>query len=189
MADLADEIRHNPATGARRLVAEYRDRLYQVAYRLCLNAADAEDLTFRTFQRAIERIGSYRDDRNFFQWLYAILVNFRRMDVRRKAANMLDFTDDLPDPPDTAPDAAETLAAAQDAAAVRQAVAALPEIFREVVVFRYFEDLTVPEIAQVLGVPEGSVKSRLSRAKERIRSFLSGTIRTEAAFNHNGDKT
>ena len=57
MADLADEIRHNPTAGARRLVAEYRDRLYQVAYRLCLNAADAEDLTFRTFQRAI--VGSY----------------------------------------------------------------------------------------------------------------------------------
>ena len=188
MLDLADEIRHNPAAGARRLVAEYRDRLYQVAYRLCLNAADAEDLTFRTFQRAIERIRSYRADRNFFQWLYAILVNFRRMDVRRKAANMLDFTDNLPDSPDPAPDAAETLAAAQDAAAVRQAVAALPEIFREVVVFRYFEDLTVPEIAQVLNIPEGSVKSRLSRAKEYIRRHLSGTIRDKTAFNPNGDK-
>ena len=189
MADLADEIRHNPAAGARRLVAEYRDRLYQVAYRLCLNAVDAEDLTFRTLQRAIERIGSYRTDRNFFQWLYTILVNFRRMDVRRKAANMLDFTDDMPDAPADAPSAADTLAAAEDAAAVRSAVAALPEIFREVVVFRYFEDLTVPEIAQVLGVPEGSVKSRLNRAKERISGLLSGTIRTEAAFNHNGDKT
>lgn len=187
MLDLADEIRHNPAAGARRLVAEYRDRLYQVAYRLCLNAADAENLTFRTLQRAIERIRSYRTDRNFFQWLYAILVNFRRMDVRRKAANMLDFTDNLPDPPDDHPDAAETLAAAQDAAAVRQAVAALPEIFREVVVFRYFEDLTVPEIAQVLEIPEGSVKSRLTRAKQRIRSLLSGTIRDERAFTPNGE--
>ena len=60
-----------------------------------------------------------------------------------------------------------------DSAAVRQAVAALPEIFREVVVFRYFEDLTVPEIAQVLDLPEGSVKSRLNRAKQRIRAALS----------------
>ncbi len=188
MADLADEIRHNPAAGARRLVAEYRDRLYQVAYRLCLNAVDAEDLTFRTLQRAIERIGSYRTDRNFFQWLYTILVNFRRMDVRRKAANMLDFTDDLPDPPTDAPDAAETLAAAQDATVVRQAVAALPEIFREVVVFRYFEDLTVPEIAQVLAIPEGSVKSRLSRAKQRIRNMLSGTVGPADAFKQDGTK-
>lgn len=182
MADIADEIRHNPAEGARRLVAEYRDRLYQVAYRLCLNAADAEDLTFRTFHQAIERISSYRTDRNFFLWLNAILVNFRRMDMRRKAANKLDFTDNLPDTPDFAPDAAETLAAAQDASAVRQAVAALPGIFREVVVFRYFEGLTVPEIAQVLAIPEGSVKSRLSRAMQRIRSLLSGTIRNEAAL-------
>ena len=57
-------------------------------------------------------------------------------------------------------------------ARLRAAVAALPEVFREVVVFRYFEDMSVPEIAQVLGVPEGSVKSRLNRAKLRIRALL-----------------
>ena len=136
--DLVDEIKLRPAAGARRLVAEYRERLYQVAYRLCLNAADAEDLSFRTLQRAIERIGSYRPTGSFFQWLYTILVNFRRMDLRRKGANMLDFTDDLPDEPADAPDAADTLAAIEDAAVVRAAVAALPEVFREVVVFRYF---------------------------------------------------
>ena len=186
--DLVDEIRLRPAAGARRLVAEYRDRLYQVAYRLCLNAADAEDLSFRTLQRAIERIGSYRPGGSFFQWLYAILVNFRRMDVRRKAANMLDFTDDLPDAPADAPDAAETLAAVEDHAAVSAAVAALPEVFREVGVFRYFEDLSVPEIAQVLGVPEGSVKSRLNRAKQHIRNMLSGTVGPTDAFKQDRTK-
>lgn len=188
MADLADEIRLNPATGARRLVAEYRDRLYQVAYRLCLNAVDAEDLTFRTLQRAVERIGSYRPTGSFFQWLYTILINFRRMDMRRKAANMLDFTDDLPDASADVPDAADTLAAAEDVTAVRAAIAALPEVFREVVVFRYFEDMSVPEIAQVLGVPEGSVKSRLNRAKLRIRDMLSGTVDPTDAFKQDGTK-
>ena len=187
--DLVDEIKLRPAAGARRLVAEYRDRLYQVAYRLCLNAADADDLCFRTLQRAIERIGSYRPGGSFFQWLYTILVNFRRMDVRRKAANMLDFTDDLPDAPADAPDAAETLAAVEDAAAVRAAVAALPEVFREVVVFRYFEDMSVPEFAQVLGVPEGSVKSRLNRAKLRIRNMLAGTVDPPDAFIQDGTKS
>jgi len=186
--DLVDEIKLRPAAGARRLVAEYRERLYQVAYRLCLNAADAEDLSFRTLQRAIERIGSYRPGGSFFQWLYTILVNFRRMDLRRKAANMLDFTDDLPDAPADAPDAAETLAAIEDTAAVRAAVSALPEVFREVVVFRYFEDMSVPEIAQVLGVPEGSVKSRLNRAKLRIRNMLSGTVGPTDAFKQIGTK-
>ena len=186
--DLVDEIKLRPAVGARRLVAEYRERLYQVAYRLCLNAADAEDLCFRTLQRAVERIGGYRPSGSFFQWLYTILVNFRRMDVRRKAANMLDFTDDLPETPADAPDAAETLAAAEDAASVRAAIAALPEIFREVVVFRYFEDMSVPEIAQVLGLPEGSVKSRLNRAKARIRSLLPGTVGPPDAFIQDGTK-
>lgn len=184
--ELAEEIKLRPAVGARRLVAEYRGRLYQVAYRLCFSAADADDLCFRTLQRAVERIGRYRPGGSFFQWLYAILVNFRRMDVRRKAANMLIFPEDPPDVPADAPNAAETLSAAEDAAAVRAAVAALPEIFREVVVFRYFEDMSVPEIAQVLGVPEGSVKSRLNRAKLRIRNMLAGTVGPPGAFKQNG---
>ena len=53
-------------------------------------------------------------------------------------------------------------------------------------VFRYFEDMSVPEIAQVLGVPEGSVKSRLNRAKLRIRNMLSGTVGSVDAFKQDG---
>ena len=73
--EIADEIKQRPEAGARRLVAEYRERLYQVAYRLCLNAADADDLVFRTMQRAMERIGGYRPTGSFYQWLYAIMVH------------------------------------------------------------------------------------------------------------------
>ena len=186
--EIADEIKQRPEAGARRLVAEYRERLYQVAYRLCLNAADADDLVFRTMQRAMERIGSYRPTGSFYQWLYAIMVNFRRMDLRRKAANMLDFTDELPEVASDAPAPSETLAAAEDASAVRAAVDSLPDIFREVVVFRYFEDMSVPEIAQLLGLPEGSVKSRLSRAKLRLRAHLAGTIEGLDAFKQDGTK-
>ena len=124
--EIADEIKQRPDVGARRLVAEYRERLYQVAYRLCLNAADADDLVFRTMQRAMERIGSYRPTGSFYQWLYAIMVNFRRMDLRRKAANMLDFTDELPETASDTPAPAETLAAAEDASAVRAAAGYLP---------------------------------------------------------------
>ena len=186
--EIADEIKQRPEAGARRLVAEYRERLYQVAYRLCLNAADADDLVFRTMQRAMERIGGYRPTGSFYQWLYAIMVNFRRMDLRRKAANMLDFTNELPEVASDAPAPSETLAAAEDTSAVRAAVDALPDIFREVVVFRYFEDMSVPEIAQLLGLPEGSVKSRLSRAKLRLRAHLAGTIGGLDAFKQDGTK-
>ena len=186
--EIVDEIKQRPEVGARRLVAEYRERLYQVAYRLCLNAADADDLVFRTMQRAMERIGGYRPTGSFYQWLYTILINFRRMDLRRKAANMLDFTDELPDTAADAPDPSETLAAMEDASAVRAAVNALPDIFREVVVFRYFEDMSVPEIAQLLDLPEGSVKSRLNRAKNRLRAHLAGTIGDLDAFKDDRTK-
>lgn len=175
--ELADEIKRDPVAGARRLVAEYRQRLYLTAYRLCGNATDAEDLVFRTLSRAIERIDRFDDKGSFFHWLNSILLNFRLMDVRRKAANMLDFTDELPETSDAAPDAAETLARSEDAASVCSAMESLPELFRQVVVLRYFEDLSIPEMAAMLKIPEGSVKSRLNRAKLRMRRFLSGTIR------------
>lgn len=187
--ELVDEIQIDPVKGAKRLVAEYRDRLFCAAYRLCLNAADAEDLVFRTFRRAVDRIGTCESRERLFPWLFAILVNFYRMDLRRKMPNMLDFMPEVPEREDERPDAAATLAASEDAGRVRAALKNLPEPYREVVVFRYFEDLSVPEIATVLALPEGTVKSRLNRAKFALRQQLSGTVPPLDASTASGTNT
>ena len=90
--------------------------------------------------------------------------------------NFLQFTDELPDRPDGHPDPAEILAAKTDSKSIRDAVAQLPEHYRVVTVFRYFEDMSVPEIAAILGVPEGTVKFRLHKAKNMMRRKLAQTI-------------
>lgn len=174
--DIAELLRTDQATGVRRLVAEYGNRLYETAIRLCGNTADAEDYAFRTLERAVLRIGTFRSSSSFFTWLYEILVNQIRSDLRRKAANALDFTDSLPEQVDPRPEPADALAAQEEAEAVRSSLDGLPYVLREIVVFRYWEDLTVPEIAKILAIPEGTVKSRLHQAKNLMRKIVSRTI-------------
>ena len=151
------------------LVEEYGARLYATAFRLCLNEKDAEDLVFRTLARAIERIKSFRGQSAFFTWMRSILVNFHRMDARRKAANALVFNENLPERPDPRPDPSETLAAADEAAIIRAAVDALPSDLREAVVLHYFDDMSVPDIAKALSVPDGTVYWRLHEGRRIIR--------------------
>ena len=166
-------IKHNAEEGARVLVEDYGERLYATAFRLCLDAHAAEDLVQRTLVRIVERISSYKGDSAFFTWMCAIMVNFRRMDVRRKAANALVFDEERLDVPDENPDPGEALSRRDEAAALRWAVRRLPEELRLVVVMHYFTGFSVPEIAQTVKTPEGTVYYRLHEARFRIRKSLS----------------
>ena len=174
--EIAQEIKACTETGVRRLIAEYGDRLYDVAFRLCQNDADAQELVSRTLARAIERIDLFGGRSTFYTWLYSILANFWRMDLRKRKSDMVEFTDELPDHPDDQPDPLEALAVSAEASEVRMAVGSLPENYRAVTVLRYFEDMTVPEIAHILAIPEGTVKFRLHKAKKLMRRRLSQTV-------------
>ncbi len=82
------EIIKDRERGARILVAVYKDRLFASALILCRDQHAAEELVFRTFARAIDRISSFRPNTNFYNWLYTILINFRRMDLRREKISL-----------------------------------------------------------------------------------------------------
>ena len=181
--ELIDEILADKATGTRRLVEEYGARLHETALRLCGNAADAEDYTFRTLERAVERIHLFARKSSFFTWLYEILVNLIRSDARRKAANALVFRLKLPDREDVRPNVGESLSAEDEAIIVRKAIRELPPSYRVLLVFRYYEDLTVPEIARILSLPEGTVKRRLHEAKSLVREKIARTVRPEGSSN------
>ena len=181
--ELIDEIQADRAAGTRRLVAEYGARLHETALRLCGNAADAEDYTFRTLERAVERIHLFSRKASLFTWLYEIMINLMRTDARRKAANSLVFQKTLPDREDERPNAGEALAAQDEAAIVRKAIRELPPSYRALLVFRYYEDLTVPEIANIMSLPEGTVKRKLHEAKMFVRAKISRTVMPEGSSN------
>ena len=174
--EIYEQIRADREEGARRLVGEYRTRLQAAAMLLCGNAHTAEDLVFRAFEKAINRIDDFRPTGSFYYWIYTILLNFWRMDQRKRSVRQeLMPKDELPETADTRPDPYQQMLFAGTAEAVRSAVQKLPDEFREVVVLRYFEELSTPEIARIVGVPEGTVRSRLHYAREALDAMLSST--------------
>ena len=181
--DLIDEILADRAAGTRRLVAEYGARLHGTAFRICGNAADAEDYTFRTLERAIGRIHLFSRKSSLFTWLYEILVNLIRTDARRKAANALVFQAKLPECADERPNVGESLSAEDEAIVVRKAISELPQPYRALLVFRYYEDMTVPEIAGIVSLPEGTVKRKLHEAKNLVRAKIMRTVVPESSSN------
>ena len=171
------EIRKDWERGAERLVAEYGNRLYAAAVLLCANAQDAEELVFRTFDQAVKKIRLFDPSRNFFTWLYAIMLNFHRMNHRRRRVEEVPMgaAEDLPE------QVVGTPAEAQDAGdEVANAICALSPPLREVVVLRYFADKTVEEIAAALNIPIGTVKSRLHNAREALAGLLPGHGKEES---------
>ena len=171
MSDIWDEIRADCESGARRLVAEYGNRLYSAALLLCRNAADAEELVFRTLEQAVGHISQYEPKGEFFSWLYVIMRNFRLMDLRKNEPEIIPVGAplDLPEVPDAK--LAEVLSSV-DAETVRTAVRCLPGIQSEVLVLRFLEGRSMEEISAMIGIPVGTVKSRLHNAKAALRDAL-----------------
>ena len=171
MPDIWEELRTDCESGARRLVAEYGNRLYAAALFLCKNAADAEELVFRTLEQAVGHIAQYEPKGEFFSWLYVIMRNFRLMDLRKNEPEILPVgaPQDLPEVPDAK--LAEALSSV-DAETVRAAVRNLPDIQSEVLVLRFLEGRSMEEISAMIGIPVGTVKSRLHNAKAALRDAL-----------------
>ena len=174
--EIWDYIRQDPVQGAKALMNGYRGLLFKTAFRLCSNSATAEDLTARTIVQAVRCIDQFDETVSFFGWLCAILVNFHRMDIRKKGTNALTFMDELPEMVDDSPNPADVLDAKTDAVAVRMAVERLSPALREAVILRYFDELPEAEIAKALETTVGAVKVRLHAARRKLKEMLAANL-------------
>jgi len=153
------------------------DDLYTLARYLTRNATDAEDVVQECYLRALRHFDSYRGPA-MKPWLLAILRNVCNAEFARRARGEVptDYAQDesvakeMPtwQEPHTSPD--KMILQQQDSAAIRQLVTELPEPFREAIVLREINELSYGEIAEVSGVPVGTVMSRLARARAMLRS-------------------
>lgn len=169
--EIWQEISVDPEMGTERLVAEYKNRLFRAAMLMCRDPAVAEDLVFRTFAQTVGRIRTYRPELSFYNWIYTIMLNFRRKDLRRRAADRLELMEDVPESAEERTAFTE-LARKCEAQTVREAVSQLPLALAETVVLRYFEGMSIEEVSSILSVPTGTVKSRLNHARRRLRALL-----------------
>jgi RNA polymerase sigma factor (sigma-70 family) len=153
------------------------DDLYTLARYLMRNATDAEDAVQECYLRALRHFDSYRGPA-MKPWLLAILRNVCNAEFARRGKEEVptDFAqdesvaEDMPMWQEPQASAEKLILRQQDSATIRRLVADLPEPFRETIVLREVNDLSYQEIAEIAGVPVGTVMSRLARARAMLRS-------------------
>jgi RNA polymerase sigma-70 factor, ECF subfamily len=154
----------------RRLYNLHVDRVYRLAYRLAGGDADlAQDFTQEAFLRAFDRLGDFKGKSALSTWLHAITVSVSLNGLRKVKRHRQRETD----LEEAATTARPTREAEPDLKTrLRRAIAALPERYKTVFVMYDVEGYTHEEIGNVLGLPVGTSKARLSRAREKLREAL-----------------
>ena len=178
---IVQEILRDREKGAVRLVSEYRERLYSAALALCRNETEAEDLVLKTFEQVIAKIESCRNEKAFYDWMYAILLNFYRKSIHGSMAK-----NTLPvggwAEVDMIAGSADDAAAVEalDGDLVKRALESISPEMREVLMLHYFDDQPVRKIAKYLSISDGTVKSRLHYARIALARRLGVELKKPA---------
>ena len=170
-SDLIQRAKRGDTHAYEELVQAYQGIAFRTAYVIAQNAADAEDAAQDGFVKAWRALGRFRAGAPFRPWLLRIVANEarnRRRSGGRRAHLALRAATELPSG-DAAPSPEASLLSAETRDDLLAAVNELPEDQRTVIALRFFVGLSEPEVAEALGVPEGTVKSRSARALERLR--------------------
>ena len=160
------------------LVASYETTVHRLLAQLNVSGADIEDLTQEVFLRIFRNLDRFRGQSSFYTWLYRITINvfFDHNKKRKRAdARLSRLQNALVDASDLRPEVDDPFRATYDAITHQTfsaAIATLPELFRDVVAMREVDDLSYEEIALATGISIGTVRSRLSRARARLKELL-----------------
>lgn len=173
-AELIDGARRGDVAAYEELVRRYQEVAYRTAYLVCGDADEARDAAQEGFVRAYGAIGRFRPGAEPRPWLLRIVANAarnRRRAAGRQASLALRSAQDRPSD-GAAPSPEVAVLAGERRAELLAAINRLNEDDRRIITLRWFADLSEREMAAVLDVPAGTVKSRLSRAMERLRATV-----------------
>lgn len=159
------------------LVERYDRAVYHLAYRTLHDVEEARDATQEAFFKAFRSLRTFKPGSKFSTWIFAIAYHAccDRLNQRKRYSN-----EELPDSADAAPGPEHQVIALDEAARLRAAIDALPEKYRTVITLFHLQGKQYEEIAKVLELPMGTVKTHLFRAKEQLRRLLSGLEVTES---------
>jgi RNA polymerase sigma-70 factor (ECF subfamily) len=150
------------------LVDAYESKLYNVALQITGSRDDAMDVTQSAFVKAYEKLHSFNPTYRFFSWIYRIAINEALNLIKRRGRESV-----LPaDAASRAANPEETLGRSETWRTIQRALSELTPEYRAVVVLKHLQGLSYAEIAQLVGVPEKTVKSRLFTARRQLRSML-----------------
>lgn len=153
-----------------------RTRLFRAALLFLGSREDAEDATQKTLVRALESRHRFRGDAEVYTWLYRILLNLVKDLWKHRARSrswlVAPGEEALRAVREDRPNAEQVLGASQRDQAVRRSLGSLDPGAREIIVLRHYQEMSYEDIASVLAIPVGTVRSRLSAARERLRERL-----------------
>jgi len=175
------------------LIGEFQRPVYNLVYRLVEDPADVSDIVQDVFIKVFRYVGNFRGQSSLKTWIYRIAVNeahnhrrwFGRHGKREVGLDNDDarggrnYGDVLPDPGNSP---FELALRGETIALIEQSLAQVKSVFREAVVLRDIEDLTYEEIAEILEISLGTVKSRILRGREALRRELTGRLERESVF-------
>lgn len=179
-AKLVRQAQRGDESAFEQLVLRHQKRVYNYCLRMTGNPEDAMDLSQESFLRAYRALGSFKGDSSFSTWLYRLTANccvdFLRKQKRRRTLSLTmvdgdgeETVLDLEDPGETPQRAAERSEMQQ---AIRMALNRLSDDHRSILTLREINGLSYGEIAESLGISEGTVKSRISRARNELCRYL-----------------
>ncbi|CAN5920730.1 RNA polymerase sigma factor SigW [soil metagenome] len=180
---LLRRLRDRDACAFRELIDAHRDRVFNITYRMLGNRAEAEDVAQEVFITVFKTIESFREESKFSTWLYRVTVNHCKNRIKYLARRHERDRDELDETnqatngavtgaPVRAAQPDKALASAQMEKLLQQAIADLDDDQRAVVILRDVEDLSIEEICEITGLPDGTVKSRLHRARLVLRKKM-----------------
>ncbi len=182
------------AVAFEKLVREHQKNVYSLAYKLTGSAEDAKDASQDAFLRAYQNLGSFRGDSRVSVWLYRLTYN-ASMDIikRSRRGTLVPMPTDEEgaelDVPDTAPRPDEVYERREELEAVREAIGELDPDKREILIMREYRDMSYADIASALKLEEGTVKSRLARARMALAENLKKRGTIFASRKSNSQKT
>ncbi|RJR54406.1 MAG: sigma-70 family RNA polymerase sigma factor [Desulfobacteraceae bacterium] len=186
--ELVERAKRRETAAAEELVRRYQEKAYAIAYRTCSgDAEEAKDLTQEAFLKAFRNLHQFKGQASFYTWLYRIVVN-TCLDGARKQKRRKWFSSswgseqeekkirsEIEESPDhnIGGNPAATLNRKELKAHVKKALSGLSTSQRMIFEMKIFDDMSIPEIARVANIAEGTVKSHLFRATRHIRKALS----------------
>ena len=188
--DLVDQYRHGDSKAMERLILKYQNRIYNVILKICSDPDDAAELTQETFVKIIENIHKFEGRSKFYTWAFRVAVNLTLNYCQRNAKLSLSSLDADKDEYNSrqvqilkeflsdgsSPDPEAVAQNKELCAMAVRALMKLDDAHRAVVVLRDIEGMNYAQIADVLNIELGTVRSRLSRARGRLRKILEASL-------------
>ena len=167
----------------RHIVERYQGAVYNLAYRMLGTPEEAEDAAQEIFVRIYRQLGRYDPERKFSTWTLAIATNFCIDQLRRRRMQLVPLETIIPwaRTRDSGPEGEALSSESRDE--MQRLLKRLPEKYRAPLVLRYWEDLSCAEIAEILDVPEGTIKTQIHRARKQLGKMLEGVEERQDALS------